>query len=176
VKVALSAGHWPGARGACCDGLCEHEEAAYWCSKIAQYLPDTIEVYHVPTGPLKDKVADINAQYCDLAVEVHFNACGGCGASGTETLYCPGSVSGLEAARYVQAAMVTCGTRDRGTKEGWYKMDRANGADYFLRATNCTALILEPEFIEQHAKFDALRPVMTAAIARGICDYLGVDR
>jgi len=168
--------------------VCEHEQAAYWCAKIAQHLPSTIELFHVPTGPLKEKVEDINAQHCDLAVEVHFNACGGCGAEGAETLYCPGSASGKEAAGYLQRAMATCGVRDRGVKEGWYRQDYPGRVDfdgdvdgdetpdYFLKATNCTALILEPEFIENHWRFDRLRPLMTAAIAQGICDYLGVDR
>lgn len=186
MRVALSAGHWPQARGACAEGRCEHEEAAYWCSKIAQALPSTIEVFHVPTGPLRDKVEDVNAAHCDLAIEIHFNACGGCGAEGAETLYHPGSGSGKEAATYIQQAMAGCGVRSRGIKEGWYKMDYPGvvdfdgdvegdeRVDYFLQATNCTAVIIEPEFIENHHRFDRLRGPMTKAIADAITEYLGV--
>ena len=184
MKIALSAGHWPRARGACSGEICEHEQAAYWCAKVAQALPSYVQVYHVPTGPLADKVADINAAKCDFAIEIHFNACGGCGASGAETLYYPGSAEGKRAAEYLQRAMAGCGVRDRGVKEGWHRMDYPGRVDYdgdvdgdekpdyFLRATNCTALILEPEFIENHHRFEELRPDMCRAIAAGIVEYL----
>jgi len=184
TRIALSAGHWPQARGACSGGICEHEQAAHWCALIAQHLQDTIEVFHVPTGPLPEKVANINAKNCDLAVELHFNACGGCGAEGAETLYYPGSSKGKAAAGYLQRAMVKCGVRSRGIKEGWYKQDYPGRVDYhgdidgdehpdyFLKATNCTALVLEPEFIDNHWKFDQLRKCMTHGIAGGILAYL----
>lgn len=183
-KIALSAGHNPKARGACHDDVCEHEVAAAWVSFIAQELPGDIEVVFVPTGSLPQKVKAINDAKCDLAIEVHFNACGGCGAEGCETLYYPGSASGRDAAYYLQAAMAGTGVRNRGVKEGWYRMDRPGvkdydgdkdgdeAPDYFLKATNCTALIVEPEFIDNYDRFSKIQLPMSRAIARGIVEYL----
>jgi len=37
---------------------------------------------------------------------------------------------------------------DRGVKEGYYQMNKAKGVDYILRATNCPAIIIEPEFVQ----------------------------
>lgn len=187
-RLAISAGHNPAARGACYRGICEHEVAAAWTSYIAQELPDTIDVFFVPTGSLSHKIDAINKARCDLAVEIHFNACGGCGAEGCETLYCPGSYSGRDAATYIQAAMAGAGVRNRGIKEGWYKMDRPGVVDYdgdqdgdetpdyFLKSANCTALIVEPEFIDNHHEFDRIQKPMCQAIAGGIAEYLGSYR
>jgi N-acetylmuramoyl-L-alanine amidase len=173
MKLALSAGHHPDARGACHGDVCEHELAAAWCQLIATHLHDVVEVFPVPTGKLRDKVAAINAAKCDLAVEIHFNACGDCGAFGAETLHFPGSVKGAKVAALIQEAMVGAGaSRDRGVKDGWYQMNPAKGPDYFLEATNCTAIIIEPEFIEQHHHVRVVRGAMCRAIAVAIADYL----
>jgi hypothetical protein len=187
MKIALSAGHYPEAPGACHDGHCEHEEAAAWCAYMTPHLlRHGIDIFHVPTGPLPDKVAAINRADCDVAVEIHFNACADCGASGAETLFYPGSRSGEEAAWMVQAAMVAQGARNRGVKEGWYKMDRPGivdyagdidgdeTPDYFLSATNCPAIIIEPEFIEQWPLIQRRRIGTVAAIAEALAGYLGV--
>jgi hypothetical protein len=143
-----------------------------WTHNVANYLQNLadrrVDVFLAPTGGLRNKVRAINAEHCDLAIEIHFNACGNCGASGCETLYFPGSTKGKAAAEIMQQALVDAmGNRDRGVKEGWYKMDRPGVVDwygdedgdempdYFLKATNCAALILEPEFIEKiPAKWD----------------------
>lgn len=183
-RVALSAGHNPKARGACYKGVCEHEVASAWISFIAQELPGDIEVVYVPTGSLPEKVKAINDAKCDLAIEVHFNACGGCGAEGCETLYYPGSISGANAAIHIQTEMAQTGVRDRGVKEGWYRMDRPGvkdydgdregdeAPDYFLKHTNCTALIVEPEFIDNYHTFDRIQRPMCRAIARGITECI----
>jgi hypothetical protein len=75
---------------------------------------------------------------------------------------------------------------DRGAKEGWYKMDRPGVIDfygdedgdempdYFLRKTNCPALILEPEFIQQYGHIKNSRKVGTQAIAAAIQETLAL--
>ena len=184
-RIALSAGHWPKARGACSGEVCEHEQAAYWCALIGRHLDAAgVQVYHVPTGPLRDKVEDINRAGVDAAIEVHFNACGGCGAQGAETLYYPGSRKGETLATAIQRGMVGAGAVDRGVKEGWYKQDYPDRIDYagdvdgderidyFLEATRMPAVIVEPEFIEMHMTFDRIRNDYCRAIADGIIDYL----
>jgi hypothetical protein len=37
----------------------------------------------------------------------------------------------------------------RGIKEGWYRMNKENGPDFFLDKSKCPAVILEPEFVHR---------------------------
>jgi hypothetical protein len=41
---------------------------------------------------------------------------------------------------------------NRGAKEGWYQMNPAKGPDIFLAKSRCTAIIIEPEFIDNIQK------------------------
>lgn len=163
MKVGLSFAHSPTSPGACFEGSCEHTFSRMWTKKLIMVLATRGIEYFVTNGKsLKyEKVPEINAANCDIAMEIHFNACGGCGASGCETLYHPDSYKGLAYAEVIQQALCKAvGNKYRGVKEGWFEMDRPGVVDfygdedgdekpdYFLRATNCPALILEPEFIE----------------------------
>ena len=106
---------------------------------------------------LVDTVRHANSDTdCILAAELHFNAGGSANTEGCETLYCPGSEKGLRAAQAFQKAYLRTEekdwgvrTRDRGVKEGWYRMKTNGKIDYFLRRTAMPAIILEPEFIQQ---------------------------
>jgi len=165
--IAISIGHFQAAPGACWKGQCEYELATTWAQLIYDELKFRTEVALIAPGKLPAKVAEINDLNTDLAMEIHFNACGGCGASGSETLYMPGSVKGKQAAEIIQHGMVQAmRTRDRGVKEGWFRMDRPGikdypgdidgdeQPDYFLRKTNCPAVIIEPEFIHNYYKYE----------------------
>lgn len=184
--IAISAGHNPNQKGASYQEHTEYDEACEWVTKICDYLVELgYGVYEVPTGSLKSKVEKINEiEDIECAIEVHFNA-GSFAASGSETLYFPGSEKGKALATYVQAYMSTAiGNRDRGVKEGWYRQDRPGVKDYagdvdgdetllyFLRATNCTAIIIEPEFIHHWEMFDSYRDTACRAIALGVKSYL----
>lgn len=188
MKIALSAGHFPQAPGACFGGRCEHETAAEWMALIAQHLVDEAEVFAVPTGPLARKIAAVNAARCDVALEVHFNGCGNCGAHGAETLYFPGSARGEALALAVHGAMVHAGSmRDRGVHEGWLRRDAPGVVDYpgdvdgdeamagWLAQTNCPAVIVEPEFIEQYHRVADDRVAICRAIALALLDHLAED-
>lgn len=186
IRVAVSPGHNASKVGACHEGFCEYPETESWRDVLAVALAAKgIEVFKVNPAGLTAKVASINAMDCAMAIEVHFNACGGCGASGTETLYYPGSVKGKAAAELVHVRLhAAMGNKDRGVKEGWYKMDRPGVVDfygdedgdempdYFLRKTNCTALIVEPEFVEYSERIQAKRGEACKAMAEGIVDAL----
>lgn len=188
--VALSVAHYPERKGACYAGVCEHHESKMWTNTLQGLLEHMgYRVYRAPVGKLPLKVQSINAQNCDLAIEIHFNACGDCGASGTETLYCPGSTKGKLAAQCIQSSLVKALQRsDRGVKEGWYKMDRPGvidwygdeegdeAPDYFLARTNCPALIIEPEFIEIvgrtfQATYGQMMKDGCGAIAGGVVEF-----
>ena len=165
--IAISIGHYLAAPGACWKGQCEYELATQWAQLIYDELKFRTDARLIVPGKLPYKVDQINILNAALAMEIHFNACGGCGASGTETLYAPGSVKGKQAAEIVQHGMVQAmRTKDRGAKEGWFRMDRPGivdypgdidgdeQPDYFLRKTNCPAIIIEPEFIHNYYKYE----------------------
>lgn len=169
--IIVSGGHYPGKSGASFEGFSEYPETLVWAQEIcnqlnAMCMPCVI----VPTGGLTKKVQFINDAVGKgavwLALEVHFNAGGG---QGTETLYCPGSEKGERYAEQVNNALWPVFGKSRGVKEGWYRMDKASGIiDYFLRATKCPAIIIEPEFVEYYKDIQAKRVEACTAIAEAI--------
>ncbi len=161
----LSAGHHPRAPGASWQGFVEHTEAQLWVTELARLIP---EAKVVPTGELGAKVRWINARasLSDLALEIHFNAGPGNRGQGSETLYLPGSSSGLLTARRIQPILAQFFEPDRGIKPGFYQADKSKGPLYFLKATRCTSLILEPEFIYHAGNIEAKRSSCCQALAQ----------
>lgn len=150
--IFISAGHYPQKPGAGYDGFFEHDEAVKWAEHIAIHIQDSCIV---PFGILATKIAFINnrKEEHDLAIEIHFNSAvnskGEHIGRGCETLYYPNSVKGKILATTVNAAMAEIMLPDRGIKEGWYKMNKENGPDFFLARTHCPAIIIEPDFIHR---------------------------
>ena len=116
------------------------------------------------------------------ALEIHFNSAAVPGVKGSETLYAPGSQRGSKIARIVQCHLAKQYPPNRGIKEGWYRMDRPGVIDYagdtegdeiidyFLRKTKCPALIVEPEFIQNHRKITSTRLDGITQLAEGLID------
>lgn len=177
MKIAIAAGHDPKRRGACYDGVCEHELAIGWQMAILANLGAHGRAVP-PNMALREKIRWINA-YPDtsLAVEIHFNAAGTTKATGCETLYMPGSSKGRRAAEIVQNAISSLCAPNRGVKEGWYRMDRPGQVDYkgdvegdeivdaFLRQTKAPAIIIEPFFIHELSRIEVMREPVCAVIA-----------
>lgn len=175
--IILSAGHYHEAPGACRDGFCEHEEATAWVVDLYSRIMPFTACGITPAAPLPQKIDFIRHKQPTFAVEIHFNACGGCGARGSETLYYPGSTAGYELAQELNDVMRAYSYKDRGVKEGWYRMDRPGikdypgdvdgdeQPDYFLRKTPCPAAIIEPEFIDFKEEIQAMREPMCDALA-----------
>lgn len=166
-RVAVSAGHHASAQGADRKGVTEFMETCHWQEMLMEVIPaqaktrrQDVEVIRIDPEKLSRKVRQINQSDCDLAIEIHFNAASSDAPKGCEVLYYPGSWQGAQAGRLlcVQLAKAML-TKSRGVKPGWYKMDRPGVIDfygdedgdempdYFLRKTQCMALILEPEFL-----------------------------
>lgn len=149
--IYISAGHHPSKKGATFEDFAEYDEALTWMDLIMAHLGS--KGVRVPTGVLKDKVNFINKGVATLALEIHFNsAMNGKGeniGSGCETLYFPGSTKGKSLAEKVQASLTKHFSPDRGVKEGWYRMDKSNGPDFFLAKTDCPSVIIEPEFVHR---------------------------
>lgn len=186
MLVGFGIAHSPSKPGACHGPANEHAESQVWTCRVVELLEDSgISCAVAPVGSLTDKVSWLNERGCDLVMEIHFNSVAGGGATGCETLYYPGSERGKEAAVLVQKKVVQgMQNPDRGVKEGWYKQDRPGVVDwygdedgdetplYFLKATNCPALILEPEFIQQYGHIRNSRRRGAQAICDGIFEVL----
>lgn len=180
-NILLSAGHYPQAQGACFEGFCEHQEAKKWVASIVEHIAYRRGVLLVPSLDLAGKVKWINSQEdASLALEVHFNSDPAHAGKGSEALYCPESEKGHEVAQAIQKAISIILSPDRGTKEGWYRMDKPGHEDYpgdvdgdekpdyFLSATKCTAVIIEPEFIHNKDLIESKRDAVCAEIANAL--------
>lgn len=163
--IGVSAGHHPQAKGATWRGVSEFDVTVPWQEELFEQIRTFDPIDHLYLQPkliepkkLWHKVEQINKAKCDLAIEIHFNA--GAKTNGCETLYAPGSTNGLSWAKVINVHLHRAmGNKNRGVKEGWYRMDQPGVVDYdgdvdgdekpdyFLAKTRMTALILEPEFM-----------------------------
>jgi N-acetylmuramoyl-L-alanine amidase len=178
MKVAISAGHNPTAKGASNGLFNEYTETLLLAADLIHKLQEAgIQAWIIGTGSLRKKVREVNDGGFDCAIEIHLNAGGG---HGCETLYHIDSINGKSLATLVQKAMVKqTGLNSRGVKPGWYKMDEPGVVDYpgdkdgdekvdfFLKATNCSAIIAEPFFIDGDSKLLG-NPVMYNSITQGL--------
>jgi len=186
--ILVSAGHHAAKAGACFEDFCEFDEAARWAKLIVENLGDDKSLL-VPFGVLKDKVNFINERSSNkntIAVEIHFNSAviwkddnkDGVKQDeefhhvgrGSETLYYPNSVKGKAAAEVVQNNLSRIFLPNRGVKEGWYRMQKRFGPDYFLAKTKCTSLIIEPEFIDNKETIIKHRKTGCLAIAESLLE------
>jgi len=166
--IFLSAGHYPSKPGASHERFVEHDEAMIWILSLAKELASLgTESLVVPTGILRIKVDFINNRIMngDIAIEIHFNSFkiwedanrDGIitddelkhAGRGCESLYYPGSSRGHEIAEALGLCLAEFYAPYRGSKEGWYRLNKANGPDFFLARTTCPAVILEPEFVHR---------------------------
>ncbi len=149
--ILISAGHHAYKKGARFNGWYEYDETKIWASLIAYYIGKGAMV--VPNGMLEEKINFINKYDAKIAIEIHFNSAkdkdGSNVGNGSETLYFPNSTKGKEYAEKIQDSLAKVFPPNRGAKEGWYQMNPKKGPDRFLARTNCTALIIEPDFIHR---------------------------
>ena len=197
MKIGMSIAHNTKSPGACHQGFCEHEESEIWTNllieelhslKIETFLSSAAHLSLKKAGdPGGSKVAELNKEHCNMVLEIHFNAGGNLSTQGCEVLYYPGSMDGELIAVAVQDKLcMALGNNYRGAKEGWYQMDRPGivdfygdedgdeKPDYFLKYTNCPAIIIEPEFIQQSSFIMDNRLNGVKSIAEAI-QSLGID-
>lgn len=205
--ILLSAGHYPKAPGVTYGGLVEHNLATEWINIIALHIRERMAVDIIPTGPLAifkrdvdgavvkgangkpivigGKVHVVNEAHggrrpVALAAELHFNGDAARKQRGSETMYCPGSTRGKQAASIVQGRLGKVMPPDRGIFDGWLKRDRPGVIDYpgdvdgdehiaaFLELTDPVAIIIEAEFIHNRDVIEAMRDEACQAIALGL--------
>lgn len=192
--IFLSVGHNKDKQGASYSNngftVTEFMLAEKWIELIALLLKE--KCVRVPRGTLTEKVKFINdgvnsSKGNHIAIELHFNsfkkwidldkdgvvdsnemiALG----KGAETLYMPGSAKGKEFADLVQSQLGHLMKPNRGIKEGWYQMNPKKGADYFLKATRCPAIIVEPEFIDNIEQINQNMSPACHVIAAALLEY-----
>jgi N-acetylmuramoyl-L-alanine amidase len=177
-KVAISIGHNPVRPGFQVRKFSEYSEMAPVAGLLVRELMYVgVIAIMAGTGPSRSKVSYINEVAPDLAVELHLNSGGG---QGCETLYCPHSRKGKTAAAIIHEEIKSINKRDRGIKPGWYLQDYKRGPIYFLKKTNCPAIITETYFMDNE---DAVNNFagnllfyteLAKKLAAGIKNYLEV--
>jgi len=181
--IAVSAGHHAAAQGAKYNNLTEWAEAVHWQRLICNELEALGDIpLSVDHAKLPAKVKQINSFHprVDLAIEIHFNSAPGRAGTGSESLYCPGSVAGEGWATAIQRSLVPFCSPNRGVKEGWYRLDKPGQIDYagdvegdevvgyFLRKTRAPAVIVEPYFIHEAPRIIANREIVCQVLAETI--------
>lgn len=194
-RVVLTAGHDPRATGARFPQtgtalIVEHEEALLWVARIAtafrQLGGEPIVLDGNSLEALPKTIAWINklSPRAEAAVEIHFNdartADGRQVGRGCETLTAPKSVVGKRVGDAIQAVLARHFTPDRGCHDGWLRGDRPGVVDYpgdhdgderlagYLTETNCPAVIVEPEFVCNHARIREHRDACCIEIAEAL--------
>ncbi|MCK5609640.1 N-acetylmuramoyl-L-alanine amidase [Candidatus Pacearchaeota archaeon] len=187
--ILISAGHHPNKAGACFEDFCEFDEAARWAKLIHENIGNDKSML-VPFGVLRNKVAFINERSENsIAVEIHFNSAKvwkdlnengivdenemknvGRGAL---TLHYPNSEKGRMLATEVQLSMEPFyGRHWNGVMEGYYRMNKKYGVDYFLAKTHCPSIIIEPEFIHHKELIQEHREVVCFNIAQTLLESI----
>jgi len=189
VLILISAGHHQTKVGACFKDFCEFDEASRWAKLIFENIGEE-KAMLVPFGVLKSKVAFINERAINsIAVEIHFNSAKvwedlnkdgivdegemknvGRGAL---TLHYPKSKKGIELATDIQKTIEPFyGTHWNGVMEGYYRMNKKFGIDYFLAKTHCPSVIIEPEFIHHKDLIQEHREVACFNIAQALMEFM----
>ncbi len=184
MLVVIDAGHnYSGVdTGATGNGLREQDITYYIAEKLKPVLERNGFQVIMTRNSLKENVSDesvsaslarraeiANKAGADLFVSIHCNAGGG---TGTETYYCTGSPDGKVFAGFVQDGIIDAvGLRDRGVKSARYAV---------LRNTNMTAILVETGFIDSandsvYLASESSREDFAEGIAKGICDYVGIE-
>lgn len=184
MLVVIDAGHnYNGVdTGATGNGLREQDITYYIAEELKPLLERNGFEVIMTRNSLKDNVstesvsaslarrAEIaNRSGADLFISIHCNAGGG---TGTETYYCTGSGESKVLASFIQDGMLDAvGLRNRGVKSARYAV---------LRNTNMPAALLETAFIDNAADAKYLadaewREAFAEGIARGICDFVGIE-
>lgn len=174
MRITINGGHYPGRDSGAVGhtGLQEASVTNDMMARVADYLRAvSCEVLEVQENVLS-QITDASNQFrADLFVSIHCNAANNANAKGTETFCVATGGDSEKLAICIQQQIVTSlGTTDRGVKTGNF---------YVLRLTDCPAVLVETAFIsnkddEKLLADEESRDQFSAAIARGITDYLSM--
>lgn len=172
MKITINGGHYPGRDSGAVGhtGLQEADVTRDMMKRVADYLRAvSLDVLEVQENILSQITNASNEFGADLFVSIHCNAAVNEKAKGTETYcYTQGGASEKLATCIQQQIVSHLGTINRGVKIGNF---------YVLRLTDCPAVLVETAFIsnkddEALLADDNMRDQFSAAIARGVTDYL----
>ena len=172
MKVTINGGHYPGHDSGAVGqtGLQEADVTRDMMGRVAGYLRAvSVDVLEVQENILSQITDASNEFGSDLFVSIHCNAAVNEKAQGTETYYYTQDGEGEKLATCIQRQIVShLATVDRGVKIGNF---------YVLRLTDCPAALVETAFISNQSDEalladELMRDQFSAAIARGVTDYL----
>lgn len=181
-KIAISTGHSVPSPGVLAfNGTPEHVYNTVLVEKLLKY--------HVPHGEwfradhdcedlrypkhLRQTIANINANQCTCAIEIHHNATKKHDAVGSLILYADGSDDGYLLARKI-ADSFTSNLREMAVHPNIKYLGKKN-RKVFLWDTDCPAVIIEPAFIDNLADLTWLELNQTgiaSAIFEGLLNFL----
>lgn len=169
MLVAVNSGHCIGLDPGCIGlTITEAELAQKYAKLLEKYLNavgiNTLYIMEDDLDLICQKANNANA---DLFISIHFNSFE-TRATGTETLYCQGSVKGKIFASCVQKQLVdTLGLPDRGIK---------TNSIYVTRHTDMPAVLVEVGFLANNPDEEKIlisrMDDAVRAIARGITDTI----
>jgi len=178
-KIAVDAGHGGSDPGA--QGFGDDEKAVTLA--IAQRVQALLEADGASvlmtrtsdaTVSLSARTDAANAWGADRFLSIHANACGSCGATGTETYYhdsLSASSTAADWAGETQPRVVSeVGTRDRGVKQANF---------HVLRETAMPAILVETAFIDTQSDHDLLvspaaQDAFAHALLYGVQAHFGI--
>lgn len=173
MKIAINGGHYPGLDSGAVGstGLMEAVVVRDMMQKVASYLRTVgYDILEVQENELYQITNASNEFGADLFVSLHCNASANTDAQGTEIFCYQLGGSGQALAGCIQRQIITnLNTIDRGIKTANFAV---------LRDTDCPAVLVETAFISNQQDEALLadgvkRDQFSAAIARGITDYIG---
>lgn len=182
VKAVIDPGHGgsdPGAVGP--SGLREADVNLAIAQHVARYLLSSgVEIILTRASDvdvsLEERVNIANQAEANVFVSVHCNASVSPEARGAETYYHDESARGQSLAQHIQGNIAALGLYDRGVKSDYTLYQSGL---YVLRETVMPAALVEVEFIsnpdgEQWLASPDNQNAAGKAIAKGVCEYLGV--
>ena len=167
MKIAGRGGHNAGVPGA--HGILDEvtEDRKYWYSLMEKLRSRGHEVLDCTPGNTKTSAEDLsygvnkaNNWKADLFISCHMNAGGG---SGSEVIFCPGSIKGKEYAEKVQKSLVSLGFANRKA----YADVRGL---YEPKHTKMPCIIVEPFFLDNEKDAALYRKLGYDKIAEAIAE------
>ena len=178
-KIMIDAGHGGASFGAISKGIKEKDLNLEVANIVKKYLESAgfdvaMTRYQDNDVSLDNRVKQANLWSADIFVSIHHNAYKG-NSEGFEIYHHTNSKEGSKLANNISPYFAEL-NKKRYVGGGMWAGARPNENYYVLKYTICPAVLTEFCFIDNPTDFAKYNPYSEAeAIAKGICDYFGVE-
>lgn len=172
-SVALSPAHTPTKPGATRGRVSEYGLSSAIIGDMIFRLDKLGHTAHlIGSGHNEDQVAIINRIDPDFGLELHFNGHTDDTVHGTMCLHA-GAGRGVKLANHVNSRLVSIlGTKNKGTRKGYYQLDPTQPLIHMIRETNCPFIVVEPLYLSNPSDFEKIDiPAISIAIVEGCVAY-----